>query len=62
MPKNLEIKLQFNTLHFLYYKNSHNNMDMEIIAKVCTFHFIGKNPFELQQNSMLCGNEIKTTK
>jgi hypothetical protein len=37
-------------------------MDMEIIAKVCTFHFIGKNPFELQQKSMLCGNEIKTTK
>jgi hypothetical protein len=39
-------------------------MDMEIIAKVCTYRFYynKKTPFKLQKNSMFYGNEIKIAK
>jgi hypothetical protein len=37
-------------------------MDMETLIEYVLLCFIEKNPLKLQQNSMFCGNEIKTTK
>jgi len=45
--QNLQFKIQcrkivrqsYNLIHYIFYilENSHNNMDMEITTKVCTF-------------------------
>jgi len=40
MYKNPETRLKFISLYFDTTKNSHNNMDMEVIVKVYSFLFI----------------------
>jgi hypothetical protein len=46
----------YNSVHYIFdtTKNSHDNMYFSVLLK--------KRPFELQKNSMFCGNEMKTTK
>jgi hypothetical protein len=45
-----------NSVHYIFdtTDDSYNNMYFSVL--------LAKTPFELQQNSMFCGNEMKTTK
>jgi hypothetical protein len=59
----------YNSVHYIFdtIENSHNNMDMEIVAEVCTYQFYWKklhsncrkNPcyveMEWKQQNKICG-------
>jgi hypothetical protein len=59
MPKNSKTKLQFISSYYDTIANSHNNLNIETIVKVCTFLFYRKLNQNYSRFPCFVKNEIK---